>query len=86
MSYVDGVDKLINLCYKGGVGLKKDNFCCVDNFSVIIPYRELEKMLQSANKIEHIETLVKRVDERCAAMHLMYSEILEKVAEIYRFL
>ena len=66
--------------------MKNKDFCCVDNFSVIIPYRELEKMLQSANKIEHIEALVQRIDERNSAMQFMYSEVLEKVAEINHFL
>lgn len=66
--------------------MRKKNICCVDDISVIIPYRELEKMLQSSNKIEQIESLVKHMDERCAAMQLLYSEILDKVAEIYRYL
>ena len=66
--------------------MKKQDFCCVDDFSVIIPYRELEKILQSANKIEHIERLSQRTDERCARMQMMYSELLEKVSEINRFL
>lgn len=66
--------------------MKKENFSCVDNFSVIIPYRELEKMLESANKIEHIEALAKRMDERVSAMQLMYSEMLEKIKEIDRYL
>ena len=66
--------------------MKNKDFCCVDNFSVIIPYRELENLLQSANKIEHIEALMKRIDERNSAMQLMYSELLEKIAEINRYL
>ncbi|MBR4972451.1 MAG: hypothetical protein IKY59_05725 [Oscillospiraceae bacterium] len=66
--------------------MKKQDFCCVDNFSVIVPYRELEKMLQSSNKIEHIEQLAIAMDTRCAKMQLLYSEILEKVAEIYHLL
>lgn len=66
--------------------MKKETFCCVDNFSVIIPYRELEKMLESSNKISHIETLYQRSEERMAAMQLMYSEILEKVHEINKYL
>ena len=66
--------------------MKKKEFCCVDNFSVIIPYRELEKMLESSNKIEHIERLATRVEERCSAMQNMYTELLEKVAEINRYL
>ena len=66
--------------------MNNKDFCCVDNFSVIIPYRELENLLQSANKIEHIEALMKRIDERNSAMQLMYSELLEKIAEINRYL
>ena len=66
--------------------MKKNDFCCVDNFSVLIPYRELEKMLESSNKIAHIEVLFQRVEERTSAMQVMYSEILEKVAEINRYL
>ena len=26
--------------------MENNKFCCVENFSVIIPYRELEKMLE----------------------------------------
>ena len=66
--------------------MKKQNFCCVDNFSVIIPYRELEKMLECSNKIEHIEAMFERIEDRTSAMQLLYSEILEKVAEIDRYL
>lgn len=66
--------------------MKKKDFCCVDDFSVIIPYRELEKLLTSANKIEQIEALIRRMEERNAALQLMYSEILEKVSEINRLL
>ena len=66
--------------------MKKENFCCVENFSVIIPYRELEKMLESANKISHIEALAKRMEERASAMQVLYSEMLEKIREIDRYL
>ncbi len=66
--------------------MKKNDFCCVDDFSVIIPYRELEKMLESSNKIAHIESLYKHTEERLSAMQLLYSEILEKVHEIDRYL
>lgn len=66
--------------------MKKKDFCCVDDFSVIIPYRELEKLLECANKIDHIEQLAARVNEQCTAMRNLYSEILEKVSEIDRYL
>lgn len=70
----------------GKIEMNKNDFCCVENFSVIIPYRELEKMLESSNKIAHIESLVARMDERNATMQLLYSEMLEKIDEINRFL
>lgn len=66
--------------------MKKTEFCCTDNFSVIIPYKELEKMFESSKKIAHIETLFQRMEERMAAMQVMYSDILEKVAEIDHYL
>lgn len=43
-------------------------------------------MLQCTNRIEEIERFAKRIDERCASMQYLYSEILEKVAEMERYL
>lgn len=54
--------------------------------SVIIPYRDFENLLNSAKRIEEMERHCKRIEERCAAMHLMYVELLEKIAEIDRYL
>ncbi len=66
--------------------MKKQDFCCVENYSVLIPYKDLEILVQSANKIAHIEQLLKQSEMRCAAMQNMYSELLKKVAEINRYL
>ena len=66
--------------------MKNDNFCAPQNISVLIPYKDLEKLIEFANKYEQMERLVKRMDERCARMQLLYSEILEKVAEMDRYL
>ena len=68
------------------IALKSKDFCCVDDFSVIIPYRKLEVMLDSANKIAEIQELCRRMDEKYSALKFMYSELLEKVAEINRYL
>lgn len=57
-----------------------------DEISVIIPYRELEKMLNATNQIDEIEKRYKRIEERLAAMQNLYLEILEKVVEIDRYL
>lgn len=66
--------------------MKNKDFCCVENFSVLIPYKDLEILMESANKIAHIEELVKRTTLQCSAMHNLYCEILEKVDEINRYL
>lgn len=58
----------------------------VNELSVIIPYRDLENLLNSSKKIEEMEKHCKRMDERYAAMHLMYVELLEKISEIDRYL
>lgn len=57
-----------------------------DQLSVIIPYRELEKLLNATNQIEEIEKRYKRIEERLAATQYLYLEILEKVNEIDRYL
>lgn len=57
-----------------------------DQLSVIIPYRELEKLLNATNQIDEIEKRYKRIEERLAATQNLYLEILEKVNEIDRYL
>ena len=66
--------------------MKKENVCNVQNYSVLIPYKDLEKMLQSANKIAEMVLQAKRIADRCACMQLLYSEMLEKICEMERYL
>ena len=68
------------------ISLAKQNFCCVDNYSVLIPYRDLEKMLETANNLEQFQAQLKRTNEQLAALRLMYTEVLEKVAEMDKYL
>ena len=32
--------------------MDEEKFCCVDNYSVLIPYKDLVKMVELANKVE----------------------------------
>jgi len=68
------------------ISLAKQKFCCVDNYSVLIPYRDLEKMLETANNLEQFQAQLKRTNEQLAALRLMYTEVLEKVAEMDKYL
>ena len=66
--------------------LPKKEFCCVDNFSVLLPYRDLERLLETANKMQFFQDQLARTNEQLTALRIMYSEALEKIAEINRFL
>lgn len=66
--------------------LPKKEFCCVDNFSVLIPYCDLERLLETANKMQFFQDQLARTNEQLTALRIMYSEALEKIAEISRFL
>ena len=62
-----------------------DKFCCVENYSVLIPYRDLEKLVDVANKVESIELQYARLQEQYVAIRGMFSECLEKIQEIRNF-
>ena len=66
--------------------MPKQKNTIADQLSVIIPYRELEKLLNATNQIDEIEKRYKRIEERLAATQNLYLEILEKVNEIDRYL
>lgn len=66
--------------------MAKEKFCSPEKYSILIPYKDFVKLVDAANRIEEMEKLYKRMDERMAAMQNIYSEILEKVAEINRYL
>lgn len=65
---------------------KKQNFCCVENFSVMIPYHDLEKLLEIGNRYDDLMKQVKRQEERLTSLHGIQTEIIEKIREIQSLL
>lgn len=65
--------------------MDEEKFCCVDNYSVLIPYKDLVKMVELANKVEQIELQYNRLQDQYAAIRGMFSECLEKIKEIRDF-
>lgn len=61
-------------------------FGSVDNFSVLIPYKDLEKLLETAYKLEQFQEALKRNDQKLDALRMMYTEALQKIREIERYL
>ena len=66
--------------------MKKKDFCRAENISVIIPYAELERLLKCVNNLEEFERQIQHLEQRYAAMGLVNSEILERIAELARMI
>lgn len=58
------------------------DFCCADDLSVLIPYKKLEKLLKAATNSTEQEKRIKHLEEKLGSLHGLYSELLEKVAEL----
>ena len=62
--------------------MQQDNFVAPDRYHVIIPYSDLEKMMNVVDRLDKIEKNQQRLDEQYAAIRGMFSECLEVVREI----
>ena len=60
-------------------------FCCVENYSVLIPYRDLVKIAEMAKEVEVIKAQYDRLQDQYAAIRGMFSECLDKIQEIRDF-
>lgn len=61
-------------------------FCSADNFSVLIPYKDLEALLKIAKNYDTLDKKVQRLEKQVDALRSMYLEALERIAEINKFL
>lgn len=66
--------------------MSNEKFCCVDDFPVLIPYRDLAKTVEVAKNMEHYEQCISQVNKQLAALRNQYSELLEKVREMDKLL
>lgn len=62
-----------------------DTFCSADHYSILIPYSDLVKLVDVAKKVEAIELQYARLQDQYAAIRGMFSECLQKIAEIRDF-
>ena len=67
------------------ISVADEKFCCADNYSVLIPYSDLVKLVDVARKVESIELQYARLQDQYAAIRGMFSECLQKIAEIRDF-
>lgn len=62
----------------------KDDFGIAD-YSVLIPYKDLEKMVLMSRELADIKAQYARLEDQYTAIRGMFSECLEKIAEIRDF-
>lgn len=62
--------------------MPKDKFCGVGDFPVLIPYRDLVKMVEIARNMERYEKGLSRANDQLAALRVQYGELLQKVREL----
>lgn len=65
---------------------KGKDFVSLENLNVMIPYKTLEELVNSARNYEEMLQTVQRLELRCSALGNMYFELLEKYSELYKLL
>lgn len=66
--------------------MSNPKFCCVDDFPVLIPYRDLEKIVEVAKNMESYERCISQTNKQLAALRHQYTELSEKVREMDKLL
>lgn len=61
-------------------------FCCVNDFPVLIPYRDLVALVEVSKTLTRYEKCLSRVNEQLSALRLQYTELSEKVLEMDKYL
>lgn len=62
--------------------MAKKEFCSVDKYSVLIPYKDLEKLVDMAQNYDDILRSLKRLEDQYAALRFQYTEALDKLQEL----
>lgn len=66
--------------------MKKEKFCSPENLSVIIPYRDYEKLVGMVTNYDVLATRFTHLEKQVDALRGMYREALDKIAEINVYL
>lgn len=62
--------------------MAKKEFCSVDKYSVLIPYKDLEKLVNMAQNYEEVLKVLKHLEEQYSALRYQYVETLDKLREL----
>lgn len=62
-----------------------EKFCSPEKYQVLIPYSDLERMVEMAKEMEEMKKQLQHIDEQYTAIRGMFSECLEKIKDIRDF-
>lgn len=66
--------------------MTKPKLCDPSSLSILIPYKDLEQLMDYAKNFERIEKDFDRLHKRVTALHGLYSETLEALNKVYDLL
>ena len=66
--------------------MDKPEFCCGGDFPVLIPYRDLEKIVEVAKNMEHYDRCASQTNKQLTQLRAQYNELLEKVRELEKMI
>lgn len=66
--------------------MSKEKLCQPESYGVLIPYKDLERLVNIAQNHEKDRQELETLKKRMAALQKIYSEVLERLDEIYNSL
>lgn len=60
--------------------------CDPQSLSVLIPYKDLEQLMEYAKNYEQIQKDFDRLQKRVTSLHGLYSDVLEQLNKVYDWL
>lgn len=66
--------------------MSKEKLCQPESYSVLIPYRDLEKLVNIADRYEKDRKEMETLKKRMASLQGIYLEVLERLDEIHNSL
>ena len=65
---------------------RNEYFCDPGDFSILIPYKDFVKMVQVVNNYDAIAKEMDGLRDQLGALRGLYSELLQKVGELERYI
>lgn len=60
--------------------------CDPSNLAVLIPYKDLEKIMEYAKGYQRIEQEFQKLEKRVTGLHGVYIDVLEQLNKVYDLL